>query len=79
MRLLDGPTNPERLPEPITLLDEAVRKLAEAAMSVTHHDIDSSEPEAIHEILAMERKFRPVLRRYATKKARRERDQKGAK
>jgi hypothetical protein len=61
----------ERLPDPVTLLDKAVRELSDIAMSVTHHDIDPSEPEAIHEMLSMERRFRPVLRRLVTKKARR--------
>lgn len=61
----------ERLPEPITLLDEAVRQLSDIAISVTHHDIDPSEPEAIHEMLAMERRFRPVLQKFSAKKARR--------
>ena len=58
----------EQLPEPITLLDKAVRELSDIAMSVTHHDIDPSEPEAIHEMLAMERRFRPVLRKFSRKK-----------
>ena len=60
----------ERLSDPVTLLDKAVRELSDIAMSVTHHDIDPSEPEAVHEMLSMERRFRPVLRRFVTKKAR---------
>ena len=66
---LKGPQRGERLPEPVTLLDKAVRELSDIAMSVTHHDIDPSEPEAVHEMLSMERRFRPVLRRFLTKKA----------
>lgn len=43
---------------------EMVRRLAEEAMSVTHHDIDHAEPEAIHEIEAMELRFTNILRGY---------------
>lgn len=47
-----------------TPFEELLYDLADAAMKVTHHDIDPSEPEAIHEIQAMERRFRPILRSY---------------
>ncbi len=51
----------EPLAEPKTPLDRACRALADIALSVTHHDIDPSEPEAIHEIRIMERKFKAYL------------------
>ena len=52
------------LREPQTRFEELLRDLARVAMSVTHHDIDDREPEAIHEIELMERNFRAVLTRY---------------
>ncbi|MBM7046084.1 hypothetical protein [Rhizobium lusitanum] len=50
------------LREPKGLFQETVRKLSEAAMSVTHHDIDYAEPEAVNEIQSMERMFTNILR-----------------
>lgn len=52
----------DTLREPKGFFQVTVRRLAEAAMSVTHHDIDYAEPEAIHEIQAMERLFTLILR-----------------
>lgn len=49
---------------PKTPFGELLHDLADAAMSITHHDIDPSEPEYIHEVEAMERRFRPILRSY---------------
>ena len=55
---------------PRTDFAEMVRSLAEAAMSVTHHDIGNHEPEYWHEIEAMEERFSKILRRYQGKVAR---------
>lgn len=52
----------DTLREPKGFFQVTVRRLAEAAMSVTHHDIDYAEPEAISEIQAMERLFTSILR-----------------
>lgn len=52
----------DTLREPKGFFQETVRRLAEAAMSVTHHDISNDEPEAISEIQSMEKKFTNILR-----------------
>lgn len=39
-----------------------VRRLAETAMSVTHHDAADYEPGYIHEVETMEQKFTTILR-----------------
>ena len=53
---------PRQLPDPKNSFQVLMRRLAEAAMSCTHHDIDHSEPEAIHEIVNMERRFSKILK-----------------
>ena len=60
MNLLDDPN--ERLKEPKTKMAILVRRLAERAMSVTHHDAADNEPGYIHEVQTMERKFTALLR-----------------
>lgn len=52
----------DTLREPKGFFQTTIRQLAEKAMQITHHDIDHSEPEAIHEIQAMERAFTNILR-----------------
>lgn len=47
-----------------TPFGELLHDLADAAMSVNHHDIGEDEPEYIHETEAMKRRFRPILRSY---------------
>ncbi len=59
--------NYDFLNEPSTVLEETMRALAEAAMSCTHHDIGDTEPEYIHEVNAMEHKFRPILQAFLRK------------
>jgi hypothetical protein len=54
----------EVLPDPRTRLDRCLRELADAAMSVTHHDASDTEPGYIHEVQAMEKRFRVILRTY---------------
>jgi hypothetical protein len=54
----------ERLKEPRTPFARLLRSLAADAMAVTHHDIDFSEPEAVHEIEQMEKRFGRTLRSY---------------
>lgn len=53
---------PESLREPKSPFQETIRRLADAAMTATHHDIDHRDTEAIHEIESMERKFTNILR-----------------
>jgi hypothetical protein len=50
------------LREPKGRFQEVVRRLAEAAMSVTHHDASEDEPGYIFEVQSMERKFTNILR-----------------
>lgn len=52
----------DTLRTPKGFFQETVRRLAEVSMSVTHHDISHNEPEAIHEIQVMERRFTNILR-----------------
>lgn len=54
----------DRLREPKTRFQRMVRRLAEAAMGVTHHDAAEEEPGYIHEVAAMERKFTRILSGY---------------
>lgn len=58
-----------KLREPRGLLEECLRELSVAAMSVTHHDIDHREPEAIHEMAYMEQKFRVIINRFTRRKS----------
>jgi hypothetical protein len=51
-----------RLKEPKTKMGVLVRRLAEVAMSVTHHDAADTEPGYIHEVQSIERKFTAILR-----------------
>lgn len=53
---------PRRLKEPKTRMAVLVRRLAEAAMSVTNHDAADHEPGYIHEVESMERRFAQILR-----------------
>jgi hypothetical protein len=57
------------LAEPRTPLQQLCRDLADAAMSVTHHDIGLHETEAVSEVQSMERKFRRLIRSYEAAKA----------
>ena len=51
------------LKSPKTPSAELLRALAQAAMSVTHHDADPEfEVEAAHEVETMERRFSALLR-----------------
>lgn len=50
------------LREPKGAFQEIVRRLAEAAMSCTHHDAAADEPGYIHEVQSMERHFTNILR-----------------
>lgn len=52
----------DKLREPRGRFQETVRKLAEAAMTATHGDIAEHEPEYIHEVQQMERRFTNILR-----------------
>lgn len=52
----------EMLKEPKSKMGILVRRLAETAMSITHHDASDSEPGYIHEVQAMERRFTAILR-----------------
>ncbi len=54
----------ESLSTPRTPFAETLRRLADAAMSVTHHDAATDEPGYIHEVQIMENKFRRILRSY---------------
>ena len=56
------------LTAPSSPFQECLRQLAVAAMSVTHHDAADTEPGYIHEVQAMERRFRPILRGYMARK-----------
>lgn len=51
----------ERAPDPRTPFERTIRKLAEAAMSVCHHDCGETDIEWHHEIRALERKFFAIL------------------
>ena len=57
-----GDETPRRLAEPKTKMGALVRRLAETAMSVTHHDAADYEPGYIHEVETMERRFTAILR-----------------
>ena len=48
------------LREPRGFFQETVRKLAEVAIDVTHHD--DQEPEYTNEMQALERRFTNILR-----------------
>lgn len=50
------------LQTPKTKMGVLVRRLAEIAMSVTHHDASDTEPGYVHEVQLMEQKFTAVLR-----------------
>jgi hypothetical protein len=50
------------LREPKGPFQQTIRRLADAAMSVTHHDAAAHEPGYIHEVQAMERRFSAILR-----------------
>ena len=52
----------EPLADPVGKVATLVRALAEAAMSVTHHDAAETEPGYIHEVQSMERRFTALLR-----------------
>jgi len=52
----------DELREPKGRFQENVRRLAEAAMSVTHHDINADAPEYISEMQSLERKFTAILK-----------------
>ena len=70
----------DTLREPNGDFQWTIRRLAEAAMSVTHHDIDSREIEAIHEINSMECKFTNILRgKFKSPHPRRPRQERGGK
>lgn len=56
---MDG--NEAPLKEPRTPREILLRHLAEAAMSVTHHDASDTEDGYIHEVRDMERKFSRIL------------------
>lgn len=60
----------EPLREPKSDFQRLIRRLAEAAMQVTHHDAADHEPGYIHEVQAMERRFGPMLRGYLAAKGR---------
>ncbi|MFC7663661.1 hypothetical protein ACFQWF_14505 [Methylorubrum suomiense] len=66
------------LREPKTPFQHLVRRLAETAMSVTHHDASEHEPGFIHEVAQMERKFGPIIRGYMAAQARSRRQQEPA-
>jgi len=57
---MDG--NEKPLPEPRGARAELLRRLAEAAMSITHHDASDTEDGYISEVRSMERKFSNILR-----------------
>ena len=59
-----------KLREPKGHFQETVRRLAEAAMSVTHHDANEAEIGYIHEVESMEAKFSAILRGFLTKRTR---------
>lgn len=50
------------LREPKGIFQLTIRKLAEAAMAVTHHDIGDDEPSYVHEVRTLEAKFTNILR-----------------
>lgn len=52
----------EKIADPKSKMDALVRRLAEAAMSITHHDASDEEPGYIHEVQSMERRFTAILR-----------------
>ena len=52
----------DKLREPKGLFQQTVRRLATAAMIVTHHDASEDEPGYIHEVQEMERRFTNILR-----------------
>lgn len=52
----------EPLREARTPRERLLRALADAAMSVTHHDAHEAEPGYIHEVEAMEKRFALILR-----------------
>lgn len=56
------------LEEPRSDFQRLIRELAEDAMSVTHHDAAESEPGYIHEVQAMERRFRKRLASFRRKR-----------
>jgi len=60
----------EKLREPKGAFQEVVRRLAEEAIAVTHHDIGEHEPEYISEVRSMERRFTNVLRGYLSARSR---------
>lgn len=51
----------EPLAYPKTPRDQLLRRLAEAAMAVTHHDAADTEPGYIHEVQSMEKRFSRIL------------------
>lgn len=61
------------LREPKGRFQEMVRRLADAAMSVTHHDASENEEGYIHEMQSMERLFTGILRGYRSAETRRAR------
>jgi hypothetical protein len=60
----------EPLREPKSDFQKLVRRLAEAAMQVTHHDAADYEQGYIHEVQLMERRFGPMLRGFMAAKTR---------
>lgn len=59
----------EALRETATDFQRLLRRLAEIAMSVTHHDANESDPGYVHEVVDMERRFRPVINAYTRTRA----------
>lgn len=57
-----APADAERLKEPRTKMGHLTRRLAEAAMSLIHHDSAENESEYVHEVEAMQRRFSQILR-----------------
>ena len=52
----------DRLPDPKNSFQWTIRELAEAAMTVTHHDAADTEPGYISEVRSMERRFSRILK-----------------
>ncbi len=48
--------------EPRNPFQQTIRRLAEEAMTVTHHDAAESEPGYMREVQQMERRFARILK-----------------
>ena len=55
-----------------TVFQKLVRRLAEEAMSVTHHDASPDEPGYVHEVDTMERRFSNHIRAFMSARTRKQ-------